>query len=1005
MAGKNEQSLYEKMEQQMNLGTKEKIGLFALMGFLRECSDEKIANAAEQYIHKVCDVKGENGSFNREKFEQVFGEIEAYKMENAYKPAMNFYQENIGVHSDRWISRHLNNAFRGGALQTGIQQAVTGMMLTTNLSIDISGAYGERNAIAVIEEVFRNKRSQLTSEETEERKQVLREIPNYFGSEENLEKGKSEEYLDHQKEQRKTDPEYTKEEIIRDQFTNVYKVFAEQDLSFMNNEEYGKTRDYMIGYVRSQMKKEDWVPEDPGERSVYEISTAIDGLSKELKDTGHRLFGDSAQFQAVKDRVDEIQTLVKKGSSPENREALAASMARLDRECQAYMDKNAGKRKTDRGNTRKDIVGRLQALAKDQKEKLIAPEMQEKMQKDLETNTKEVVSQSARELRDSQYARDMEKLLVLNGEEKDQAKRQISEALDAMEKDPAELGKMGDVLGKCRQAIAQMDVRKEALKELGVKEPEKLSKDEMRKILTAPENQDKLNDFYVSLHDMAERMSTEKTHPGLRLVDQQMQLDGKLEKNVDYERANAAILKGLSGEKAWQAARNAYNAGDRSMDITEMAALKASLGVQRQLIMENGKLSGQSRLQSAAMENLAKETEKLVKTDLTEEEKRKFRDYGKAAEGLTLEDIFKGNERMPVMDQAVAGAVSKKFTEAYSSSIDDLGDARNLAHLQASLHTTQLDRSGTVNSLLAAFMGMQGVDFCTAFDDSEMRKKAAKDMKAFLESHGSELDEKGEPKTEKDRQNIHELTELYKAGYKMVRDFKMPDIDYNDPIQRAAHKSDLRNLMVLTIDMDQNITDPSKIGAFQEGFGGKEILDQTREGLLKEQSFTIIAKRDTYDDKNDDMNGLVCATLYGDEMRGKTLGEIAQQFKDIDREALYFGPPLFSMQHMSETDAYLSGEKKIAPNEVFKSCQELAPHVDFGPLKDRLEKDRAAKKLDGPHTENRQERPSVEKMDLKDLMKAEGKSSPRRHTVAGPVKTENVREQKERRSLGGPERK
>ena len=135
------------------------------------------------------------------------------------------------------------------------------------------------------------------------------------------------------------------------------------------------------------------------------------------------------------------------------------------------------------------------------------------------------------------------------------------------------------------------------------------------------------------------------------------------------------------------------------------------------------------------------------------------------------------------------------------------------------------------------------------------------------------------------------------------------------------------------------------------------------------------------------MNGLVCATLYGNEIRGKTLGEIAQQFKDIDREALYFGPPLFSMKHMSETDSYLSGEKKIAPEEVFKSCQELAPHVNFGPLKDRLE------------------RPFAKKINLKDLMEAEGKTSPRRSMVDRSLTLEKSWEQKERRSLQGPERK
>lgn len=148
-------------------------------------------------------------------------------------------------------------------------------------------------------------------------------------------------------------------------------------MSFLDDQEYHKVQAGMLGYVRGELHDPEWTPTDPADKSLYEISTGIDSLAEELRNVSGYRFSDSSQFNAIKDRVKEIQEQVKKGSSLENREILTESIAKLGKECQAYLDKNAGERFTKRGNLRKDIVGRLKDLADDQQQKLLAPEMEQ----------------------------------------------------------------------------------------------------------------------------------------------------------------------------------------------------------------------------------------------------------------------------------------------------------------------------------------------------------------------------------------------------------------------------------------------------------------------------------------------------------------------------------------------------------------------------------------------------------------------------------------------------
>lgn len=733
---------------------------------------------------------------------------------------------------------------------------------------------------------------------------------------------------------RKMEPSYSSSSQKTDFCNNMYKLFAEYDFSSLNNEEFRQLQSSMVNYVRYEMQSPSWTPTDPADKSVFELSTAMDGLAQELKDASGFRFSDSSQFNALKDRVAEIQNLIKKGSSRENREALFQSVTQLNQECQAYLDKNAGVRRTERGNLRKDIASRLQKLAVEQTQKLLAPEAEQEMNAQMQENLKQVAASSANELPGSQYAKDIEKLLVLNGETPDSAHNQLQDALNGMNGTPADLEKMGNLLIKCRHGLGQMDVRLEALKALGVNDPGSLNKKEMSDILSAPENQDKLNDFYTSLHQMTGRLSMEGTHPALQAVYRSIEISGKLEQDTAYDRTSEAILKGFSGEEKWKAAREAYAAGDRTMDVTEMAALKASLGVQRSLVLENGTLSSQNRKQSEIMKNLAADTVSMIK-----EKKEGYLEHADAVKGLSLEQVMEGKERLKPVERAVAAAMGKNIENGNAMLTKELGEYADLHKYQKGTGIQPLDRSYTVNHLMMAYMRMKGIDFNTALDDPQKREEAAKDFSQFLENHQYELDDKGQPKTRADGEKIKDLAGLFKSGQQMVKDITLPDIDYTDPIQRAGHIFELHHMQGLVVDIDQDIVAIAKKTAFQDAYGGKDQLDETRNGMFKIQALLRVGTCDSYTNQLlIPLGGEAAASLFGEAIAGKKLKNVPDQFAKVDGPTLEmlasYGPTFYQ----DNAKEYLNHEKQFTLDGIVDTCNKSLgmPKETFQPVKEAL---------------------------------------------------------------------
>ncbi len=1003
MADKKVQAeLYRKLNRQMAVSQDEKMELLALMSYLQDSGkDPEVSGAAKQYVDTYFSVTDPDGSLNKKAFEEKIGEMEEYRLKNIYEPTSDIIRNDQGMHSDVWMYDHLNSDYRMGALQLKLQSVVS-PMVTMTLSEEIEKAYPEaENSILATEDIAKKKRQALLKEMPLEKRNEIENTLRFWGMESGIKAGKDKEYLKNQTRMEKLETLYDADLKRQNSKESMYQLFARKDMSFLSNEEYSKVRDAMVNSMRADKGHYAWKPADPADRSVLEISMGIDALGKELKDASGLRISDSSKFNAIKDRVEKIQKLVKKGSSKENREELFDSITKLNEECQAYLDKNAGERYTARGNRRKDIVGRLQTLAVDQTQKLLAPETEENMKKEMLGALKAASSEAVGELRDSQYAKDMEKLLVMGGKSEAEAKHQVLDAITVMGGRPGSFSKMENVLNQCRHVIGQMDVRSEALKELGVKDPKHLSEDEMKKILTAPENQDKLNDFYTSLHDMTERLSMEGTHPSLQAVYRSMQLDGTLAKDTAYERTNAAILKGLSGEKAWQNARNAYKSGDRSMDIAEMAALKSSIRVQRELIIENGTLSEQNRLQSEAMEHLAKDTEALLKRVPDTSKKTDFRGVVK---DMTLERVMEGNGRLPAVEEVVANAMGKNCSEVTRRHLEELGPARNMKDLEPSTHMTQMERSNTINHLLVAYMSSQGYNFTTALDDPEARREAAKDFRAFLETHPCEVDKDGIPKTEKDRENIEKLAKFYKRGQQMVSQIRIPEIDFSDPIQRAAHKYELMHIPGMMIDLSQNMEGPSKIEGFADVYGGKEKFKNIGEEQTKIQTmidFFVLA--DDPENNIDCGRGCISAQLYGNAPSGKMVSKLMEEMEGISLQEVGTLGAMTMVQYQNQLGNLASGKKKITMDEAIQSCVKAGASKEmFDPLKAKIAELQSAKSKEIPKQkaeEKNQSQPSVKRMSFNELIKSERKPESARRSVRSSSMVEKHSEEKERRSM------
>lgn len=299
--------------------------------------------------------RDENGVLNKELFEQRLKEIERSQVERVYRPMAQFVAEKGELYSDNWLYEQFNYNTKYGALRKNIEGlfiAVFGSDPEVSESITHAYQVGDSNNL------IKDKLEKIRIE-------VLRESGNWnwferalflMGNPEDIYEGKSEEYTREKKAKRAQEHFLSKAEKSECASKMSHEISSGIDLSFLDDDQewyvrmgIRETHDQQpSGWMESQ--------EYESARSYQKVYDSIAQLSIELEDAAGMRLTDSSAFNAVRDRVAEIRKLLKKGDTPENRQALAESLNSLDRESQAYQDKNPGVRRTKRGNERGSLA-------------------------------------------------------------------------------------------------------------------------------------------------------------------------------------------------------------------------------------------------------------------------------------------------------------------------------------------------------------------------------------------------------------------------------------------------------------------------------------------------------------------------------------------------------------------------------------------------------------------------------------------------------------------------
>ena len=850
--------------------------------------------------------RDEKGVLNKPLFEQRLKEIEKSQVDRIYRPMAQFMAEKGDQHSDNWLYEQFNFNTKYGALRQSVANLFANVFGDDpEIGESITSAYQVGDSYGLV----RNKWGEIRNE-------VLRETGNWewfepalylAGNPERIYDGKSDEYKNEKKARRAQEHFLSRSEARECASKVSQELTSGIDLSFLDNDQEWYVR---MGVRKTQEQEPSgWMESKEYEsaRSFRNVYDSIAQLSVDLEDVAGMRLTDSSAFNAVRDRVAEIKQMLKKGDTPENRKALGEALHSLEQESQAYQDKNPGVRRTRRGNERKQIISDLQRMARENAEALTAKERnQVKTEADKKTYLREAAEAMEGE-KENAYTRELEAALISGGTDPQRARRDVNEAVTLMMGNPGKMEKMSVLMNRCRKAMGQMDVRAEALKALGVKDPSGLSKEEMREILSAPEHQDALNDFYVSLRERWMLLRPETTHPALKAVYQYMKANQTLERDLDYERTSDALIKGLEGEARWKEMRERYRSGDRTMDVVHLAALKASIQVQREAVIERGRLSGQNRMQSEVIQGLAAKTEEFLRDEPNDP---RMRDFRGAAEGLTVQGLMEGHERMPKVETAMAAAAYERTKEVELEHLDkEMGADWNkkLREIHNAAYIPQIDRKPTANHILMGFMGMKGIDFLTAIDDSEERQKAGRELEEFLKKNELKLDENGAICEEQDPEVVSNIAKFYRECKAHLNTQVIPDIDYEDPVQRAANCVNGHQMDLMMLDLDQSIGAIAKYQPFQEEYGSAKMLARDR---AKQNSVQEVLGFVQVDDRNKSVSqgGFCNLKLYADEVRGQKLSGLGDELKE-HVDTLGIPRTLYAQELDEPVDSYMNGER------------------------------------------------------------------------------------------------
>lgn len=157
------------------------------------------------------------------------------------------------------------------------------------------------------------------------------------------------------------------------------------------------------------------------------------------------------------------------------------------------------------------------------------------------------------------------------------------------------------------------------------------------------------------------------------------------------------------------------------------------------------------------------------------------------------------------------------------------------------------DRESTHGSDFTFYlMGVKGMSFEEAAAVTRNHRNYenhVKDFVTFVKSHPIKAANPGDPALTPEirQQNIKAWTDLFLNSYEKFKEYRLPDIDYSDPVQVARHQRELKHLSKVGMDYFQEVGVFMKsryAGEIRLAAGGFEKLQSARSSMSIFNSFS-----------------------------------------------------------------------------------------------------------------------------------------------------------------------
>lgn len=497
--------------------------------------------------------------------------------------------------------------------------------------------------------------------------------------------------------------------------------------------------------------------------------------------------------------------------------------------------------------------------------------------------------------------------------------------------------RLGKMLTDCQKILGDMDYRREAF--LAVGQKNLLSPEDARKCMYAPENQDKLNDFFVAASGLAD-VFEEKAVKAVEKGNQDRGITP--EEKTSFERAKDALTNAFRYEREWKAEREHYAVhGEHCIDNAETARnimVKKSLrDVQRERLLLDGKLGGQTHINTKVIAGAEKKTMEFF---ATKPSKGNF-DFRQIGENLKLKDVFERNETDCAVDQTVLCGVKASVMDVSSAKMNEAGIIERDITKGKLLNDFEkvgnsvfndLSRDDTLNHTINIYGLKEGYDLKELTDNTELKMKVGREFLEFVRENTmteEEINTELKNMSEETRKKVENIRKFYEGAIGQIKDLKIPDVDFSDPKQQAAAASDMADLAAIMVNLSQSVK-----RFFESPWYNKELID-VKENVLKatdlsnalEFSNSIMGKPAMGSTKI--FSNRLRESILGSEIGGHKLGELANNLPP-DRDAggyheLIYMPTLLAAVEVKESEYF---KKNLMNKDMIGFAKEVCRIAD-----------------------------------------------------------------------------